>query len=758
MIDKSINFLYYLLFFITPLIMAPFTSELFEFNKMILIYLITLGILFFWSLKMILLNKIIIKKTPFDLVILFFLFSQTVATIFSIDPHTSFFGYYGRFNGGLLSILSYLILYYGFISNFSLNRQVLDKLLKFSLLSSMIVILWAIPGKFGRDMSCLLFMGQFNNSCWTDQFRPAERMFSTLGQPNWLGAYLAINFFIGTYFLFRKQANLRSLFIYSGYLFLSFSSILFTRSRSAFLSVVLGWFGFIILLFLKNKENFTQQLKKIILLSFLLIFSIVLFKTGIGKIDQFLSLSFYNKVIKSKQKEDVNLTKPSGEKQFTRDYSASSVTTSSEIRKIVWRGAINLGIRYPFFGTGVETFAYSYYFVRPKEHNLTSEWDYLYNKAHNEFLNYLATTGFVGLGAYLFFIISIFLFVFKFVRHSGKSREKSRDASRIVVQKNYDSGPHFAEASRGKQAGMTTKNLEYELLIICLLVSYSTILITNFFGFSTTTINLFFYLIPAFLVVLTAQKQLTINNKQSSISHLTRSQKIFILMLLSSSLYLLSSIFRYYLADIKYARGDNYSKLGDYQKAAQLLNEAYNLKYEHVYEDKLSYILANIALMSSYEKENNLAKKMIETSDTLNLKSLNAAKQNVLYWKTRAKNYYLFYQINLEENDLKKAIQALQEAKKISPTDPKISYSLAIFYSLLEEEVKETNQKLEFQRISQREIDESIYLKANYRDGYFLKGQLLKKSGKNDEAKKTFEYILQHLNPNDNEVKKELEQ
>ena len=58
--------------------------------------------------------------------------------------------------------------------------------------------------------------------------------------------------------------------------------------------------------------------------------------------------------------------------------------------------------KYPLFGTGVETFAYSYNFVRPLTHNLTSEWDYVYNKAHNEYFNYLATTGFIGLISYLF--------------------------------------------------------------------------------------------------------------------------------------------------------------------------------------------------------------------------------------------------------------------------------------------------------------------------------------------------------------------
>ena len=48
-------------------------------------------------------------------------------------------------------------------------------------------------------------------------------------------------------------------------------------------------------------------------------------------------------------------------------------TASSEIRKIVWEGAIDIWKHYPLFGSGVETFAYSYYNFRPESHNLVSE-------------------------------------------------------------------------------------------------------------------------------------------------------------------------------------------------------------------------------------------------------------------------------------------------------------------------------------------------------------------------------------------------
>ena len=87
----------------------------------------------------------------------------------------------------------------------------------------------------------------------------------------------------------------------------------------------------------------------------------------------------------------------------------SGGTESANIRMNVWSGAINAWRANPIFGTGVETFAFAYYKYKPVGQNLTSEWNFLYNKAHNEYLNYLATTGLFGLGSYLL-MIGLFIF------------------------------------------------------------------------------------------------------------------------------------------------------------------------------------------------------------------------------------------------------------------------------------------------------------------------------------------------------------
>jgi len=277
-----------------------------------------------------------------------------------------------------------------------------------------------------------------------------------------------------------------------------------------------------------------------------------------------------------------------------------------------------------------------------------------------------------------------------------------------------------------------------------LLLAYLTTLITNFFGFSTTTINLYFYLIPAFLITMTDLKQFS-NLTIKQLPSLSLSQKF--LFIVPIIICLAGFIFpvSYFLADTNYALADNYQKIQDYPQAYIYLNKALLFKDEHVYEDKLSNVLANLAFIAHYEKSKDIdIKQLIKLSDFYNLKSIKASPKNVLYWKTRAKIFYLFYQIKGDQNNLKKAIDALETAKIFSPTDPKIYYSQAMLYLNNNQDKALTT------------INKSLELKSNYRDGYYAKGLILKQLGKKEQARKVFQYILEKLNPNDEEIKKEL--
>lgn len=615
-------------------------------------------------------KRFIIRRSALDKFGLIFLGVMLLSTLLSVDRHVSIFGYYGRFNGGVLSLVSYSVLFYGF--GFFFDKKDVLKILRISVASSVVVMLWGLSGKFGHDLSCLLFTGQFSNACWTDQFRPAERMFSTLGQPNWLGAYLAIHFFIGLYFAIAN--HFKRWYISYAYLLLTFICLISTKSRSALLAVGIGsviYFSAIIML--KSGGLIKKEWKKWLALGVLFLISIMVFKTGIDKIDGILS--FQKGPILS---ESVNVT-------ITRPLS-SEVTESLDIRKIVWKGAIDLGLRYPLLGTGPETFGISYYFTRPVEHNTTSEWDYIYNKAHNEYLNYLATTGFIGLLSYLILVGAI---LYNFLR-SLKNEEP-----------NFKSGKYSW------------------LLYLSLLCSYVTILVTNFFGFSTTTVNLFFFLIPAMVTIEQSNPKNYFNFENS---YLNSSQKLKLGIAVVAYLFCLVWLLSFFVADTQYAKGLLYEANGDYVKADKFVTTAVNIHPEPVYSDKQSYLDANLALIAAYQENKELVKKFMTSSNLASLKALGSSPKNIQYWKTQAKNNLVYYQITLDKKYLETGISSLKIAMALAPTEPKLPYTKAVFYSALVDEVADKNAKLMIFNQARESANQAIKLKPNYSNAeIFLK-------------------------------------
>ena len=161
--------------FFVPLILWPFTSEVFEFNKMVLVYILTTLITGTWLIQMILEKRFIFRRTILDIPLLVFIGSQLISTVLSIDPLTSWLGYYSRFNGGFLSTLCYALLYWAFVNNIDAKRTM--KLLYVTLISATLVSIYGVLEHFGID-----------KSVWVQDVQ--SRVFSTLGQPNWLAAWI----------------------------------------------------------------------------------------------------------------------------------------------------------------------------------------------------------------------------------------------------------------------------------------------------------------------------------------------------------------------------------------------------------------------------------------------------------------------------------------------------------------------------------------------------------------------------------------
>ena len=687
--NKIIEYGFYAIFFFVPLALADKTSELFEFNKLWVTFILSLVILTAWISKMLIKRQFKIQRTPLDIPIILFLLSQVISTVFSLDRHVSLWGYYSRFNGGLLSIITYIFLYYAFVSNFQENAKTIIKRLIFVALSSAIVVsLWGLPSHFGYDPTCFLFRGSLDVACWKSDFQPMIRIFSTLGQPDWLSAYLSILFPITIAFFikstFFKGANnkkpqfskkLAVFAVFSFLIFLLFYvDIAYTRAKSGFLAT---WFSIAFFavsyafLELRNRNNKIKNLSldlKLLILTLISVITVTFFiGTSFVRIDsKFTFNGLKNQFIKPPAVTKT-VAKPVATKPPAPLASGElGGTDSGTIRLLVWEGAIKAWIHNPIFGTGVETFAFAYYKYRPEAHNLTSEWRYLYNKAHNEYLNYLATTGAFGLLTYL---SMIGLFLFLSLKYLWKNK------------------------------GGDTNNRK--ILVLALVSGYISILISNFFGFSVVIVNLFMFLIPALVFILANlinyDKNLSfsfaskkVENKKLQVKEYAVAKPIWVIIaaVVVINGYLIFTLINFWNADKDYALGYNYDRVNQYQTAYPLLHKAVTERPdEPVFKDELAINDAVLAIsileqkpadLTQQKQATELAQKLAQEAVTTSDKITSENPNNVVFWKTRVRIFYTLAQA--DERYLASALTAIKKTAELAPTDADISYNLGILY------------------------------------------------------------------------------
>jgi len=847
--NKVIEYSFYLLLFLIPLYFTNNTSELYELNKMWLSWGLTIVIMISWLAKSIAQKRFFLQRTPLDLPILLFLASQLLSTLFSIDQHVSFWGYYSRFNGGFLSLFSYALLFYAFASNYkdiseqngeensrfsfpvrlmlfggglllfpiavilaappatnpegthptfllfsmitafflitwSFTSTFLKRLFYVTFTSGFLVALWGIPSHFGKDPTCYLFRGELNVNCWTEAFYPTVRAFSTLGQPAWLAAYagVLIPLILG-FWLIRKNRkerieelitttkdfiSLHSLSLL-GLTSLLYLSLLYTNTRAGFMAFWISFLVFWSILPLqelkKNKKIlylllfganvllaayllwreyffffwlisiagffavqfiFSRTIFKPLLLSLLLLTGITLISdSSFGRSRMIAPLNFASGPSQS--------TTAAGSSQQTSQIATSGIggTDSGKIRLIVWDGAVDIWKANPIFGTGVETFAFAYYQHRPAAHNMTSEWDYLYNKAHNEYLNYLATTGIVGLGTYLF-MIGFFLFqVIKWVLQVASKENKQKEL----------------------------------ILIAAFTAAYISILITNFFGFSVVIINIFLFLIPAFALVV--MDKLNTGNaiiypKQASTDTISSGRWFGIGILIAVGIYLSFLLYIYRKADIAYALGNNLDNVQQYDQALPLLQEAVSLRPgEPIFKDELALNSATIATLillqqdaSQSAEAQTQASQFAQQGISLSNEVVSKSPSNIVFWKNRVRIFYTLSQV--DPSYLKNTIEAMKQVSLLAPTDAKVRYNLGELYRSTNalNEAKESHEK-------------AIELKPDYREAYYSLGLTLHSMAVNENGRVTnpslqqqaedqMEFILKNFDPKDKEATEKL--
>ncbi|MFZ5424451.1 MAG: O-antigen ligase family protein [Patescibacteria group bacterium] len=360
----------FLLFF-TPLIFVTNTNELFEFPKTIFLYIVGTTLIWLFMLKV-----IIEKKLPKlgSIWALIFVLTYLLSTMFSTHVYTSVWGYYTRFNGGLVSVIILYGIYIVAIN--TLTKADKLKLTETILFSSVPVSIYAITQHF----SFIAILWETNET---------TRVFSTFGQPNWLAAYLAMQLLISLYFVLIDSTKKSTLWI--AIALLNFSALWFTYSISGIIGLLIGTTITAALNINKVIKGYKKILAILIICSFISITNPGIFSSKINDIyTELRKLSYVESVYAQSEYE---------------------ISDTGSIRKALWQGTLDLitsSSKNVLIGTGPETFPYEFQKFRPTQLNYSSEWNFIFNKPHNYYLELWSNLGIFGLTSYLFFINRVF--------------------------------------------------------------------------------------------------------------------------------------------------------------------------------------------------------------------------------------------------------------------------------------------------------------------------------------------------------------
>jgi len=369
------------LFFLLPLVFQPFLSDPFALPKMTVLRIMTLFLLAVWLMKVLREGKISWQKTPLNLPIIIFLFICGLSTLFSVSPRLSFWGMHGFYFEGFLSFMCYGIIYFIAVNYVTDKRKVLKTLL----IASVIVSVYALVQAAG--ITFFVWRGT----------QPYPRVWSTLGNPNFLGPYLIMIIPIYLIFLIKAE-TVKKKFVYSVFTLLSVLALIFTYSRAAWLGMVVGLIVFALMV---NKKQLKTN-------SFFLIGIIV---------SCIILTSIYPRLYLRPQERTTTM-KPIVERAVSIvDFKEPGITA----RLSAWGTTIKMTLKRPILGFGLDTLGMSFrQFMSKKYEELAGRFRTA-GYAHNEFLQYSVTIGLVGLGVYLFLLFTFFRILIKVSREKDKN-------------------------------------------------------------------------------------------------------------------------------------------------------------------------------------------------------------------------------------------------------------------------------------------------------------------------------------------------
>lgn len=406
--DKVIIGLLIAVVVIVPLLFDIRLYSVFDLSKVTALYLLTVALLFVWTIRLACKHDFKFSHTALDIPILAYICVFILSSVISISPIMSLFGTYKRFEG-LTATVCYIFVFYAIVNFITTKKRLY--LLILSILAGAIVSSWyGIAQHLGFDM--------FKWSSFE-----ARRVFSTFGNPVFFSAYLVMTLPLAVVLFFINPPQQKELSASKNpsvvWIFFIIASILYTafwltNTRACFVAL-LG--GLTPLFFLIFKKQAGERYKFVVLV-------VVFVLIGI-----FFNIRHETSVIKhfagDVKTAEIFTEEPIFGKTETRKgpWIANKIadkfpaTGSSFSRVFQYCAALQIIKDYPALGIGPDTIGILYqknlakvFSVQEKDNGFQFPRQ---DRIHNDILDTTATRGIFGLGTYIWLLIAFGVFVGK---------------------------------------------------------------------------------------------------------------------------------------------------------------------------------------------------------------------------------------------------------------------------------------------------------------------------------------------------------